>query len=89
MQLSKNFMETMQSAPGHGNYVPIRALKQVKVDNWGTFFLQRLLQLYFNEELLDLIIKFETCGKVLKVSTNINFNQFFSSLIFTLEISEQ
>ncbi|XP_015119867.1 centrosome-associated zinc finger protein CP190 [Diachasma alloeum] len=35
-------------------------LKQVKVDNWGTFFLQRLQQLYVEEELLDLTIKFPT-----------------------------
>lgn len=27
--------------------LPSRGLKQVKVDNWGTFFLQRLQQLYF------------------------------------------
>ncbi|XP_076243657.1 centrosome-associated zinc finger protein CP190 [Calliopsis andreniformis] len=40
--------------------VPSRGLKQVKVDNWGTFFLQRLQQLYFEEELLDLTIKFPT-----------------------------
>nr|XP_033334479.1 centrosome-associated zinc finger protein CP190 [Megalopta genalis] len=39
---------------------PSRGLKQVKVDNWGTFFLQRLQQLYFEEELLDLTIKFPT-----------------------------
>ncbi|XP_034950460.1 centrosome-associated zinc finger protein CP190 [Chelonus insularis] len=35
-------------------------LKQVKVDNWGSFFLQRLQQLYNEEELLDLTIKFPT-----------------------------
>ncbi|XP_057326593.1 centrosome-associated zinc finger protein CP190 [Microplitis mediator] len=35
-------------------------LKQVKVDNWGSFFLQRLQQLYHEEELLDLTIKFPT-----------------------------
>ncbi|KAK1135608.1 hypothetical protein K0M31_000197 [Melipona bicolor] len=40
--------------------IPLRGLKQVKVDNWGTFFLQRLQQLYFEEELLDLTIKFPT-----------------------------
>ena len=40
--------------------IPSRGLKQVKVDNWGTFFLQRLQQLYFEEELLDLTIKFPT-----------------------------
>lgn len=40
--------------------LPSRGLKQVKVDNWGTFFLQRLQQLYFDEELLDLTIKFPT-----------------------------
>ncbi|XP_043252055.1 centrosome-associated zinc finger protein CP190 [Colletes gigas] len=40
--------------------LPSRGLKQVKVDNWGTFFLQRLQQLYFEEELLDLTIKFPT-----------------------------
>ena len=46
----------------------IQGLKQVKIDNWGTFFLQRLLQLYFNEELLDLTIKFHSSDNVLKVS---------------------
>ncbi|XP_053983866.1 centrosome-associated zinc finger protein CP190 [Hylaeus volcanicus] len=40
--------------------LPSRGLKQVKVDNWGTFFLQRLQQLYFEEELLDLTVKFPT-----------------------------
>ena len=39
---------------------PSKGLKQVKVDNWGTFFLQRLQQLYFDEQLLDLTIKFPT-----------------------------
>ncbi|XP_012275334.1 centrosome-associated zinc finger protein CP190 [Orussus abietinus] len=43
-----------------GKQLPLRGLKQVKVDNWGTFFLQRLQQLYFEEELLDLTIKFPT-----------------------------
>ncbi|XP_015610097.1 centrosome-associated zinc finger protein CP190 isoform X2 [Cephus cinctus] len=40
--------------------LPTRGLKQVKVDNWGTFFLQRLQQLYFDEELFDMTIKFPT-----------------------------
>ncbi|XP_011300399.1 centrosome-associated zinc finger protein CP190 [Fopius arisanus] len=48
--MSSNVVKQVQ-APG---------LKQVKVDNWGTFFLQRLQQLYVEEELLDLTIKFPT-----------------------------
>lgn len=43
-------------------------LKQIKIDNWGSYFLQRLLQLYFNEEFFDLTIKFHGCEQVLKVS---------------------
>ncbi|XP_014479956.1 PREDICTED: centrosome-associated zinc finger protein CP190 [Dinoponera quadriceps] len=40
--------------------LPSRGLKQVKVDNWGTFFLQRLQQIYADEELFDLKIRFPT-----------------------------
>lgn len=47
--------------------IPSRGLKQVKVDNWGTFFLQRLQQLYFEEELLDLTIKFPTSDITVQV----------------------
>lgn len=47
--------------------LPSRGLKQVKVDNWGTFFLQRLQQLYFEEELLDLTIKFPTSDITVQV----------------------
>ncbi|XP_011502416.1 PREDICTED: centrosome-associated zinc finger protein CP190 [Ceratosolen solmsi marchali] len=57
----------MQSMLKHEKLLPTQGLKQVKVDNWGTFFLQRLLQLYFNEELLDLNIKFHSSNNVLKV----------------------
>ncbi|XP_011704241.1 PREDICTED: centrosome-associated zinc finger protein CP190 isoform X2 [Wasmannia auropunctata] len=39
---------------------PTRGLKQVKVDNWGSFFLQRLQTLYSEEQFLDLKIKFPT-----------------------------
>lgn len=46
---------------------PSRGLKQVKVDNWGTFFLQRLQQLYFEEELLDLTFKFPTSDITVQV----------------------
>lgn len=42
-------------------------LKQVKVDNWGSFFLQRLQQLYHEEELLDLTIKFPTSDITVQV----------------------
>jgi hypothetical protein len=59
----------MQSLPKDENLLPNRGLKQVKVDNWSTFFLQRLLQLYFNEELLDLNIKFHSSKNALKVNT--------------------
>lgn len=47
----------------------VRELKQIKVDNWGTFFLQRLWQLYFNEESLDFNIRFQNSDYFLKVST--------------------
>ncbi|KYN04796.1 PREDICTED: centrosome-associated zinc finger protein CP190 [Cyphomyrmex costatus] len=40
--------------------LPMRGLKQVKVDNWGSFFLQRLQTLYLDEQFLDLKIKFPT-----------------------------
>ncbi|XP_012254612.2 centrosome-associated zinc finger protein CP190 isoform X2 [Athalia rosae] len=50
----------MQSNVNQAKPLPSRGLKQVKVDNWGTFFLQRLQQLYFEEELLDLTIRFPT-----------------------------
>lgn len=50
----------METAASQEKQLPSRGLKQVKVDNWGTFFLQRLQQLYFEEELLDLTIKFPT-----------------------------
>ncbi|KYQ48957.1 hypothetical protein ALC60_12012 [Trachymyrmex zeteki] len=40
--------------------LPARGLKQVKVDNWGSFFLQRLQTLYLEEQFLDLKIKFPT-----------------------------
>ncbi|XP_043499137.1 centrosome-associated zinc finger protein CP190 [Polistes fuscatus] len=50
----------MQASTNRDKSLPSRGLKQVKVDNWGTFFLQRLQQLYFEEELLDLTIKFPT-----------------------------
>ncbi|XP_070169559.1 centrosome-associated zinc finger protein Cp190 [Polyergus mexicanus] len=39
---------------------PSRGLKQVKVDNWGSFFLQRVQQLYSDEQFLDLKIRFPT-----------------------------
>lgn len=51
--------------------LPSRGLKQVKVDNWGTFFLQRLQQLYFEEELLDLTIKFPTSDITVQVTVHI------------------
>ncbi|OAD52653.1 hypothetical protein WN48_00584 [Eufriesea mexicana] len=50
----------METVNQDKQFLPSRGLKQVKVDNWGTFFLQRLQQLYFEEELLDLTIKFPT-----------------------------
>lgn len=50
----------MQSESHLVKEIPQPGLKQVKVDNWGTFFLQRLQQLYFEEQLLDLTIKFPT-----------------------------
>ncbi|KAK0178785.1 hypothetical protein PV327_007638 [Microctonus hyperodae] len=50
----------MQSITNPSKLHSSPGLKQVKVDNWGTFFLQRLQQLYADEELLDLTIKFPT-----------------------------
>ncbi|KAJ8679606.1 hypothetical protein QAD02_015393 [Eretmocerus hayati] len=57
----------MQSKQNHSDSVTNGELKQVKVDNWGTFFLQRLLQLYCKEELLDLSLRFPTSNNMLKV----------------------
>lgn len=57
----------MQPAVNQRQQLPVRGLKQVKVDNWGTFFLQRLQQLYFEEELLDLTIKFPTSDITVQV----------------------
>lgn len=57
----------MQATTNRDKALPSRGLKQVKVDNWGTFFLQRLQQLYFEEELLDLTIKFPTSDITVQV----------------------
>lgn len=46
---------------------PARGLKQVKVDNWGSFFLQRLQTLYSEEQFLDLKIKFPTSDITVQV----------------------
>lgn len=46
---------------------PTRGLKQVKVDNWGSFFLQRLQTLYSEEQFLDLKIKFPTSDITVQV----------------------
>lgn len=48
--------------------LPSRGLKQVKVDNWGTFFLQRLQQIYADEELFDLKIRFPTSEITVQVN---------------------
>jgi hypothetical protein len=42
-------------------------IKQVKVDNWGIFFLQRLQQLFSRSEHCDLILHFSTNERI-KVS---------------------
>ncbi|XP_069677352.1 centrosome-associated zinc finger protein Cp190 [Periplaneta americana] len=39
-------------------------IKQVKVDNWGIFFLQRLQQLFSKSEQCDLVLQFGTNEKV-------------------------
>ena len=57
----------MQSESNQEKELPQPGLKQVKVDNWGTFFLQRLQQLYFEEQLLDLTIKFPTSDITVQV----------------------
>lgn len=59
---------TMQSITHPSKSHSSPGLKQVKVDNWGTFFLQRLQQLYADEELLDLAIKFPTSDITVQVS---------------------
>lgn len=46
---------------------PSRGLKQVKVDNWGSFFLQRVQQLYSDEQFLDLKIRFPTSDIIVQV----------------------
>lgn len=64
----------MQSAVNQVKHSQAPGLKQVKVDNWGTFFLQRLQKLYFDEELLDLTIKFPTSDITVQVSViQLNF----------------
>lgn len=50
----------MQSPTNQSKQSPSPGLKQFKVDNWSAFFLQRLQQLYSEDELLDLTIKFPT-----------------------------
>lgn len=72
----------MESTSKYKKYTPTKKLKQIKVDNWGTFFLQRLLQLYFNEELLDFNIKFHSNGNILKVS----ILKFYLIIILTYHI---
>lgn len=63
----------MQSESSLGKELPQPGLKQVKVDNWGTFFLQRLQQLYYEEQLLDLTIKFPTSD----ITVQVNILSFF------------
>jgi len=43
-------------------------IKQVRVDNWGIFFLQRLQQLFSKSEQCDLVLHFSTNEKI-KVSS--------------------
>lgn len=58
---------TMESEVHQDKSLPSQGLKQVKVDNWGIFFLQRLQQLYAEEQLLDLKIKFPTSNIIVQV----------------------
>jgi len=39
-------------------------IKQVRVDNWGIFFLQRLQQLFSKSEQCDLVLHFSTNEKI-------------------------
>ncbi|KAJ9594053.1 hypothetical protein L9F63_014530 [Diploptera punctata] len=39
-------------------------IKQVKVDNWGIFFLQRLQQLFIRSERCDLVLQFATKERI-------------------------
>jgi hypothetical protein len=57
----------MESGINQEKSLPSRGLKQVKVDNWGTFFLQRLQQMYFEGQFVDLKIKFPTNGIIVQV----------------------
>ncbi|XP_020279579.1 centrosome-associated zinc finger protein CP190-like [Pseudomyrmex gracilis] len=56
----------MESEVHQEKSLPSQGLKQVKVDNWGIFFLQRLQQLYAEEQLLDLKIKFPTSNIIVQ-----------------------
>lgn len=57
----------MESGVIQEKSLPSRGLKQVKVDNWGSFFLQRLQQLYYEELFFDLKIKFPTSDITVQV----------------------
>jgi hypothetical protein len=57
----------MESGVLQEKSLPLRGLKQVKVDNWGSFFLQRLQQLYYEELFFDLKIKFPTSDITVQV----------------------
>lgn len=71
----------MQSESHLVKEIPQPGLKQVKVDNWGTFFLQRLQQLYFEEQLLDLTIKFPTSDITVQVIIYLAFFLFYCEYI--------
>lgn len=58
---------TMESGIIQEESPPSRGLKQVKVDNWGSFFLQQVQQLYSNEQFLDLKIRFPTSDIIVQV----------------------
>lgn len=74
----------MESGVIQEKSLPSRGLKQVKVDNWGIFFLQRLQQLYYEESLLDIKIKFPTSDITVKVQVTITFTLFYKKIILSM-----
>lgn len=57
---------TMESGTSQEKSNSAQKLKQVKVDNWGIFFLQRLQQMFHDGKYVDLKLKFPTDGIVIQ-----------------------
>lgn len=64
---------TMESGTSQEKSNSAQKLKQVKVDNWGIFFLQRLQQMFHDGKYVDLKLKFPTDGIVIQVQIYYTF----------------